>query len=274
MRLMTKEALQGNGLFKLKDESWLDRQRVAGRIVAETLLLLEKQVKDKTSLSMIELNELAEQHILNNKCTATFKNYKGFPAGVCISVNEQLVHGIPTDYRLQEGDVVSFDLGATFEGAIADSALTCIYGEPKKQEHVLNIKACEEAMMKGIMAIGIGKRLGCIGHAIHRSAKGNGFNVITQYGGHGLDWDSPHAAPFVDNKSNPDVGFRIQPGLTLAIEPMLVRNDTNTTVSDDGWTVVTREVGSHFEHSIFIHQDRIELMTWREGSSYPREILF
>lgn len=264
MRLMTKESLLNNGFFKLKDSSWLEKQRVAGRIVAGTLSLLEKQVKDKTTLSLLELNKLGEEYILDNKCSATFKDYKGFPAGVCISVNEQLVHGIPTDYHLQEGDVISFDLGATFEGAIADSALTCIYGEPKKTEHVKIIKACEEAMLKGIAAIKVGNHLGCIGNAIYKSAKGNGFNVITQYGGHGLDWDQPHAPPFVENKSNIDSGFRIQAGLTLAIEPMLVPTDTTTHTSKDGWTVYTREIGTHFEHTIFIHEDHVEIITKRD----------
>lgn len=264
MRLMTKETLLRNGFYKLKDDSWLEKQRVAGRVVAGTLSLLEKQVKERTTLSLLELNKLGEEYILDNKCSATFKNYKGFPAGVCISVNKQLVHGIPTDYVLQEGDVISFDLGATYEGAIADSALTCIWGEPKKQEHVKIIKACEEAMMKGIAAVKVGSHLGAIGHAIYKSARGNGFNVITQYGGHGLDWDRPHAPPFVENKSNYDSGFRIQAGLTLAIEPMLVPFDTTTSTAADGWTVYTKEIGSHTEHTIFVHEDRIEIMTLRD----------
>lgn len=263
MRLMSNESLKNNGLFKLKDASWLDRQRVAGQVVAGTLSLLEQQVREKTTLSLLELNQLGEDYITQHNCTPTFKNYKGFPAGVCISVNEQLVHGIPTDYHLQGGDIVSFDLGATFEGAIADSALTCIYGEPKKKEHVKIVAACEDAMMKGISAIKVGAKLGAIGYAIHRSAKGNGFNVITQYGGHGLEWDHPHASPFVSNKDNFDNGFRIQAGLTLAIEPMLVPMDTTTTISKDGWTVYTREIGTHFEHTIFVHEDRVEIITKR-----------
>lgn len=264
MRLMTKESLSNNGFYKLKDESWLEKQRVAGHVVAGTLSLLEKQVKNKTSLSLLELNKLGEEYILDNKCTATFKNYKGFPAGVCISVNRQLVHGIPTDYHLQDGDVVSFDLGATFEGAIADSALTCIYGEPKNLNHVRMLKACEEAMMQGIAAIKVGVRLGAIGYAINKSAQTKGFHVIDQYGGHGLDWDTPHAQPFVANKDHYDRGFRIPAGLTLAIEPMLMpTSDTTTTTASDGWTVYTKEIGSHFEHSIFVHEDRVEILTDR-----------
>src|SRR5574339_213315 len=250
MRLSTQQSFSTDGFVKLKDQNWLDKQRVAGKIAAKTLVALQKQVEEKTTKSLLELNEFAEQMIADAGGIPTFKGYKGFPAGVCISVNKQLVHGIPTDYKLQEGDVISFDLGVTISGAIADTAITCIYGQPKSENHVSLIKATEESLMKGIEAIAVGKKLGSIGNAIYRSARGHGFSVITKYGGHGLDWNYPHAAPFVENKSDPEQGFRIQPGLAIAIEPMLVTGSTDTRVLDDGWTVVTNEIGAHFEHSV------------------------
>jgi methionyl aminopeptidase len=263
-----------NGFFTLKNEDWLHKQRIAGKVAASALMILENKVKSKTTLSLLELNSMAEEYIQDHKCIPTFKNYKGhgltlFPAGVCISVNKQLVHGIPTNYYLQEGDVVSFDLGATYEGAIADTALTCIYGEPKKQDHVKLIKATEEALMKGIQAISVGKKLGSIGHAIFRSAKGNGFNVITQYGGHGIDISSdgsgiPHAPPFVANKDDPETGFRMQPGLVLAIEPMLIIGSTETHLHGDGWTVCGMGISAHFEHTVFLHEDHVEIITDRK----------
>jgi len=265
MRLSRQESFSTNGFIKLKNQDWLGRQRVAGRIAAQTLIGLQKQVQNKTTQSLLELNEAAEKFITDAGGTPTFKGYKGFPAGVCISVNKQLVHGIPTDYRLQDGDVVSFDLGVTIDGAIADTAITCIYGEPKSERHVSLIQATEESLMKGIEAIAVGKKLGCIGNAIYRCARGHGFSVITKYGGHGLDWNYPHAAPFVENKSDPEDGFRIQPGLAIAIEPMLVTGSTDTRVLDDGWTVVTNDIGAHFEHSIFVHPDRVEILTDRRG---------
>lgn len=264
MRIISQPVFSGSGLFKLKDQDWLDKQRIAGRIAANALVKLENLVKKKTELSLIELNEVAEKFIVDAGGFPTFKGYKGFPAGVCISVNKQLVHGIPTDYHLQEGDVVSFDLGVTWEGAIADTAITCIYGEPKPQ-HVALVKATEESLMKGIEAIQVGKRLGCIGSAIYKSAKGNGFNVITKYGGHGLDWNIPHALPFVENKSEPDQGIRIQVGLAIAIEPMLVPGSTETRTLADGWTVATDDIGAHFEHSVFVHTNRVEIITDRRG---------
>ena len=258
-----KELFSENSLVRLKDKNWLEKQRVAGRIAAETLLLLEGHVKSRTFHSFIALNEVAEHYIIKNGGIPTFKGYKGFPAGVCISLNKQLVHGIPVDHVMDDGDIISFDLGVTYEGAIADTAITCIFGKPHSDRHVKMVQATEEALMKGIQAIQVGKRLGVIGEAISKHAKATGFNVINNYGGHGLDWNVPHASPFVENKSTPDKGIRIEPGLAIAIEPMFVMGSTTTTTLDDGWTVVTPDYSAHFEHSIFVHEDHVEIITDR-----------
>lgn len=263
MRIVSKSLFGSNNLIDLKDNSWLEKQRIAGKIAAKTLVMLETLVSEKTNKSLIELNNLAEEYILQSGGKPTFKGYKGFPSGVCISVNKQLVHGIPTDYFLQDGDVVSFDLGVTFEGAIADSAITCIYGNPKHESHIKLINATNEALMAGINSIAVGKRLGVIGNSISKCAKSHGFGIITQYGGHGLTWDTPHASPFVENKSELESGIRIQPGLAIAIEPMLVIGSTETRTLSDGWTVVTNDIGAHAEHSIFVHEDRVEIITDR-----------
>ena len=263
MRISNNGPFNTNGLFKLKNQDWLEKQRKAGKIAASALILLQQQVEEKTNKSLLELNNLAEQFIIDSGGVPTFKGYKGFPAGVCISVNKQLVHGIPNDYHLQAGDVVSFDLGVTIDGAIADTAITCIFGVPKSDKHIKIIKTTEESLIKGIEAISIGKKLGCIGNAISRHAKSNGFNVINNYGGHGLDWNTPHAPPFVMNKCSADEGFRIQPGLAIAIEPMLVPGSINTRTANDGWTVMTDDIGAHFEHSIFVHEDHVEIITAR-----------
>lgn len=265
MRLSTRESFSVSSFVMLKNQDWLDKQRIAGKIAAQTLVALQKKVEEKTTDSLLELNAFAEDIITNAGGFPTFKGYKGFPAGVCISVNKQLVHGIPTDYQLVEGDVISFDLGVTVDGAIADTAITCIYGQSKSDKHVTLIKATEESLIKGIEAISVGKRLGCIGNAISRCAKWYGFSVITKYGGHGLEWNQPHAQPFVENKSELENGIRIQPGLSIAIEPMLVLGSTDTKVDIDGWTVVTPDIGCHFEHSIYVHEDHVEIITDRRG---------
>ena len=258
-----RELFSDSSLVRLKDKNWLEKQRVAGRIAAETLLLLEGFVKDKTIHSLLVLNEVAENYITKNGGIPTFKGYKGFPAGVCMSVNKELVHGIPKNYVLQDGDLISFDLGVTVDGAIADTAISCIFGEPKSERHVTLMRATEESLMKGIEAIQVGKRLGVIGQAISKHAKPYGFGLITNYGGHGLDWNIPHAPPFVENKSDENRGVRIQPGLAIAIEPMLVLGSTVTTTLNDGWTVVTPDWGAHFEHSIYVHEDHVEIITDR-----------
>ena len=264
MRTDSKNPFANNMIVSLKDDKWLEKQRVAGRIAAETLSFLQTSLLvGGAAPTLLELNQMAEDYITHRGGLCTFKNYKGFPAGVCISVNKQLVHGIPTDYRLQEGDVVSFDLGVTIEGAIADTALTCIYGDPKTEAHVRLVEDTEEALMRGIKAIEVGKKLGVIGHAIYKYAHGLGYGVVNNYGGHGLDWDTPHASPFVQNKSTENEGIRIQPGLTIAIEPMLVLGDPSTTTGEDGWTVYTKEIGAHFEHSVFVHEDGVEIITDR-----------
>ena len=258
-----KELFTDNSLIRLKGKDWLEKQRVAGRIAAETLKLLGDAVKSQTTDSLLVLNEMAEQYIIKNGGIPTFKGYKGFPAGVCISVNKELVHGIPKDQVMQDGDIVSFDLGVTIGGAIADTAITCIFGQPKAERHVTLVRATEECLMKGIEAIQVGHRLGVIGQAISNHAKTYGFGLINNYGGHGLDWDTPHAPPFVENKSVDSRGIRIPAGLAIAIEPMLVLGSTATTTLNDGWTVVTPDLGAHFEHSIYVHEDHVEIITDR-----------
>jgi len=266
MRTSTSNAFSNNTLVKLKNQDWLDKQRIAGKIAARALNTLQRAVEGKTFHSTNTLSQVAEKLILEAGGTPTFKGYKGFPAAVCISVNKQLVHGIPDDTVLDEGDVISFDLGVTYEGAIADTAITCIFGTPKSDKHVELVKATEQSLLKGIEAIAVGKRLGCIGNAIYKYARASGFGCITNYGGHGLDWDTPHAPPFVSNRAELDEGIRIQPGLAIAIEPMLVIGGTTTRVLNDGWTVVTDDIGAHFEHSIFVHEDHVEIITDRSNA--------
>ena len=249
--------IRTQSLVNLKDEKWLWRQKRAGRCVAQihrTFIDMVREEK-RPNLSLKDIEKMALSVMDIHDCTPTFQGYKGFPGAVCLSVNSNMVHGIPTDYVLQDGDVVRLDLGATFEGAIADAAYTCIYGEPKSKEHVRLLKTCKGALQAGIDAIEIGKHLGVIGNAIHKYCKDSGFGLITNYGGHGIDYDTPHAEPFVANKERPDAGIRIQAGLSIAIEPMLVIGDTRTKVESDNWTVSTPGINCHFEHSVTIMED-------------------
>ncbi len=251
-------------IVTLKGSDWLPRQKRAGRCVSEVLRLCGEAISSKTpNLSLRDLEQIAIDQINRSGCLPTFLGYRGFPSAICTSVNKHLVHGIVTDYILQEGDVVSVDLGATFEGAIADAAATFVYGEAPTKEISRMIETCREALRVGIEAVKVGNCIGAIGNSIHKFTKDSGFGLITKYGGHGIDYNTPHASPFVANRAEKTHGVRIRPGLAIAIEPMLVNsNDTQTIVLDDKWTVVATAVSCHFEHSVFVEsEDAIHVIT-------------
>lgn len=260
--------IQIGNLCPIHDNSWLEKQRVAGKVAAKTITLLSTLVKEKATKSLLELDKIAEEFIINNGCKPTFKNYKGFPASVCMSVDNEkshaLVHGIPDNYKLQDGDLITFDLGATYEGAIGDTAVTCIYGSPKNEGHIALINDTNEALYKAIESIKVGSKIGVIGNTIYNFLSKN-YSVITNYGGHSCNYDQPHCFPFISNKSSVNEGIRIQPGMTLCIEPMAVIGNSNRTwVGKDGWTVYSDNVSAQFEHTIFIHEDKVEIITNRD----------
>jgi len=173
-----------------------------------------------------------------------------------------LVHGIPSDYILQEGDVVSVDVGATFESKIADAARTWIYGEPKSNEHVRLLTTCKNALKSAISKIEIGKHLGIIGYTIYNETKNSAFGLITGYGGHHCSDNVAHAEVFIANKSGQFDGNRMQVGEIMAIEPMLVLDkNIQTMVLDDGWTVMTESVGCHFEDTVVLMEDGCHIIT-------------
>ena len=268
MKVSNSNPFMRNEIIYLHTSEFLENQRIAGRVAGGALNLLENMVKQGTTKTMKELDKLAEEFIRDNNCKPTFLGYKNFPASVCISINNQLVHGVPTDRVLENGDLVSFDLGATYKGSIGDTAITCIYGEPKSRAHIKLIEATKEALQKAIEAVQVGKRIGVIGNAIWKSVGGK-YGVVVRYGGHGIGIDKdkngiPHAPPFISNRSTPEDGIRIQENMSIAIEPLLViGNNTDTEVGDDGWTVYTKNISAHEEHTIFIHKDSIEIITAR-----------
>jgi len=257
---------KNNHIYRLKDLEFLEKQLVAGKVVAKSLKILEDLVAEKTDKSLIELDLLIESLIVENKCVPIFKGYKGFPNACCISVNNQLVHGIPTDYKLVDGDIIKFDLGASYEGCIADAAITCIYGEPKSNLHMKMIEGCRECLKKGIEGIKIDNRIGSIGEIIFNVASSYGLKVIQSYGGHGIDINEKgegilHSEPFINNKDSKNNGIRIQEGLVICLEPMVTFGDIGTKVGEDGWSVYTKEVNAHFEHTIFIGKNGVNIIT-------------
>lgn len=241
----------------LKDNLWLKRQKFSGKVVAkahqEIFNLIHKQA---TNLTLRNIGEVAEEIIKKNGCDPTFLNYRGFPSVICTSLNKELVHGFATrDIILKNGDVLKVDIGATFEGAIGDCAVTYVYGKTSDKVAKLLV-SCQEALQEVIKVIRPGIRIGEIGKIIFDKSKTDGFGVITNYGGHGIDYNKLHSPPFIPNKSRADDGLTIQPGMSIAIEPMFVLGkNTNTKILSDKWTVVTHDIGCHYEHSITFDED-------------------
>ncbi len=261
MRLMNNP-ISRTELITLHDSEWLERQRFAGLITAKCLKKSFDLISSKTSnLSLKDIENECELIIKENNCIATFKNYNNFPGSICASVDREIVHGIPNDYILQDGDIVKIDVGVTFERAIGDAALTVIYGQPKKPQHKELVLVCKKALDLAINSISVGKQLGIIGETIYRHARDTRFKVITEYGGHGIDEDILHAKPFVDNKSKNNIGVRIQPGMTFTIEPMFAIGDNKVKLADNNWTLLTKDMSAHFEHTLFIHEDNTEILT-------------
>lgn len=249
-----------SGLMKLRGQDWLDRQRVAGRCAAECLTQSRKLIQDGVKVSGTDLERLCSSIMEKHKCTPTFYQYKGFPGKICVSVNSYLVHGIPNTEVFQTGDVVKVDLGTTFEGAIADCAITIIKDSPKNPRHLQMLEACKLSLNKAIQNISIGKRFGIIGQTIARTAKEHNFGLVVQYGGHGIS-EKPHDFPFIPNKTSDREGLRFQPGMTFAIEPLFTLGPTSTWIGKDGWTVSTSGVNAHEEHTVYIHNDSVEIIT-------------
>jgi methionyl aminopeptidase len=248
-------------ILRLKDQEWLMIQKKAGRAVSHALRSCVDAVRNKSKITPKDLERIAAEHIDihgPNGCIPTFLGYRNFPAMICVSVNNALVHGVPDDRELQDGDVITFDMGATLNGVIADAAYTCVRGDPKDDRIPIMLKTCQEALHAAIKAIKVDEQIGIIGHTIWNHVRYTPFGLVTAYGGHGIDTNELHATPFVPNKSKKNEGVRIQPGLSIAIEPMMtLTKNTNTKTLPDKWTIVTKDVGCHFEHSVTLDENGI-----------------
>lgn len=242
-------------------DDFYHNQKYAGSCVKECLVQAEILSRIE-GISLREIDIECIKIIQERNCTPTFLGYKGFPGAICTSVNNQLVHGIPSDYKLQSGDVFKVDLGATYQGVIADAARTFIVGKAKSLEHIELVNKCKQALDVAKTVIQSGKRIGVIGYAIDRYIKKNSrFGLVVNYGGHGVNTEA-HAQPFIANRANQNEGVRMQPGMSLAIEPMITIGSNNTRVAPDGWTVLTDGIGAHFEDTIYINKNGIvEVLT-------------
>jgi len=231
----------------------------SGRLVAMVLEALAGAARPGVKTS--ELNALAADIIARHGAKASFLGYRGFPASICTSVNDEVVHGIPGERRLDEGDLLSVDCGVLLKGYHADAAATYPIGRVSPQASRL-LEAGREALMEGIRAARVGVRLGDIGHAVEASALSKGFSVVRDYVGHGIG-KSMHEDPQVPNFGPAGRGPLLRSGTVLAIEPMLNEGGYEVTVADDGWTVKCKDGGLsvHFEHTVAITEEGTRILT-------------
>ena len=233
--------------------------REAGRILAGVLDALEAELRPGVTTG--ELDRLAERLIRSAGATPSFKGYKGFPASICTSINEQVVHGIPGPRRIRDGDVVSLDVGCIWEGWHADAARTFVVGTPPPRAQAL-IDDTRRGMEAGIAAAVAGNRLGDVGAAIEAVARERGYGVVRQFVGHGIG-TAMHEEPHVPNYGERGRGMRIEPGMCFAIEPMFNLGSDAVEVLDDRWTVVTSDgtLSAHFENTIAVTENGPQLLT-------------
>lgn len=247
-------------MIVLKTSRELAIMKEACIISAGALQTVAKAVEP--GVSTAELDRLAEEYIRSKGAVPNFKNYQGYPATACISINNEVIHGIPSKQRiLKEGDIVSVDLGAMYEGYHGDNAATFAVGDVSPEAKRL-MDVTRESLYEGINAARPGGRIGDISHAVQSYVEANGFSVVRQFVGHGVG-TKLHEDPEVPNFGKAGHGFRLMPGMTLAIEPMVNAGDYQVRVLKDGWTTVTSDcsLSAHFEHTVVITEDGPKIMT-------------
>ncbi len=246
-------------MIVLKSDREIRLMRQAGRLVAQAHEVVREMLRP--GITTAEIDRRVEAFIRAHDAIPSFKGYRGFPASTCISVNEELVHGIPGPRRLEAGDIVSVDIGVIYRGYHGDSAWTYAVGTVSPEVRRL-LETTERALMAGIEQARVGKRLGDIGYAIQRVVESAGYAVIRDYVGHGIGREM-HEPPQVPNFGEPGKGIRLRPGMTLAIEPMVSAGDWRTKVLSDNWTVVTADgsLTAHFEHTVAVTEDGPYILT-------------
>jgi methionyl aminopeptidase len=250
--------------IQVKSPEEIGRMYAAGQVVARTLSVLKESVRP--GITTAELDAIAEREIRGAGAVPSFLGYFGYPASICTSVNEQVVHGIPSpEQALRPGDVISIDCGAILDGWHGDSALSVAVGAIDPADQAM-LDACEASMWEGIAQAVDGKRLGDISHAVERSVlRAGDYGLIREYTGHGIGTEM-HMDPVVRNYGPPGQGPRLRSGMALAIEPMITRGARHVAELDDGWTVITTDGSraAHFEHTVAITPEGPWVLTARD----------
>jgi methionyl aminopeptidase len=250
-----------------KSQAEIEGMARAGALVAETLAHVAERLEP--GVSMLELDRVADEFIAARGGIPTSKGYKGYPAALCLSPNSMVVHGIPTEYRAQEGDLISVDLGVTLDGLVADSAVTLGVGEVAPEAQRL-LDVCQEALAAGIEQARVGNRLSDISHAVQVAVEDAGFSVVRSLVGHGVG-RSYHEDPQIPNYGPPGRGPLLQEGMTLAIEPMITAGEPDVYVHADDWSIssVDDSLAAHFEHTVAITAEGPRILT-AEGAALLR----
>ena len=241
----------------------LEKMRAAGRLVGDVLAELSALVAP--GVTTATLDEIAEDRIRRAGAVPAFKGYHGYPATICASINEEVIHGIPSGRRiLNEGDVISIDVGASLDGYYGDSAVTLAVGQVSEEAATL-LRVTEESLYKAIERARVGGRISDIGHAVQQHVEAYGFSVVREFVGHGIG-QRMHEEPQVPNYGEPGRGPRLAEGMVLAIEPMVNAGKPAVKVLGDGWTAVTRDgsLSAHFEHTVAVTADGPRILTARE----------
>ena len=248
----------------IKSQKEVDLMRKAGEIVGHTLRLLKASVEP--GMTTRDLDRIAFKEIKRRGALPTFKGYRGFPATICASINEEIVHGIPSKRIIKEGDLVTVDVGATYNGLIGDAALTIPVGDVDETLATL-INDTRLALEEGIKAAVPGGRVGDIGSAIQAYGESRGYGIVRDFTGHGVG-RALHEEPQVYNYGESGKGVLLRAGMCIAIEPMFNLGDERTKILDDDWTVVTADgkLSAHFEHSIVITENGPEILTVNHGT--------
>ena len=246
-------------MITLKSKREIELLKEAGHIVYLTHQYLRPLIK--AGIKTKELDQKAEEFIRSKGATPSFKGYEGFPSTLCISINEEVVHGFPSDRVLEDGDIISIDIGACYKGYHGDSAWTYIVGEASDDAKYL-LEHTEKALYEGIKQAKVGNRIGDISYAIEKYAKEHNLGVVKELVGHGVG-TSVHESPDVPNYGTKGTGPKIRDGMVIAIEPMLTLGSPDIYIEDNDWTVVTIDssLAAHFEHTIAITNDGVEILT-------------
>jgi methionyl aminopeptidase len=255
-----------------KSSAELEAMRQSSRVVAQILDELEPLVRP--GIRTRDLDLYAEKRTRELSAIPAFKGYRGYPASVCVSVNEEVIHGIPSGRLLQEGDIVSLDFGVLYEGFFSDSAVTVPVGRTSPEATRL-IESAKKAFFKGLEQVKEGGRLSDISAAVQRSVEGDGFSVIRQFVGHGIG-RSLHEEPQIPNFGTPGRGPKLKPGMTLAIEPMIAAGSWEVEILEDGWTAVTRDrsLSAHYEHTVALTENGPEILSVRARDATPGRLPF